>query len=86
MELSDNQRKELIKIVDNVFEEEELKTICLNNQQILHGNPYSKIQGNTVSSRLNYLVDYLIRKNSIQSFLEILSKESEYFASLLEDV
>ncbi|MEA5523413.1 EAD6 domain-containing conflict system protein [Nodularia spumigena] len=83
---NDQKRQELLKIVHKVFEEEELKTICLNNQELLHGNPYSKIQGNTVSSRLNYLVDYLIRKNSIQSFLEILSKESEYFASLLEDV
>ncbi len=81
---NDQKRQELIKIVENVFEEEELKTICLNNREILHGNPYSKIQGNTISNRLNYLVDYLIRKNLIQSFLEILIKESEYFASLLE--
>ncbi|MEA5523414.1 EAD6 domain-containing conflict system protein [Nodularia spumigena] len=76
MELSDNQRKELIKIVDNVFEEEELKTICLNNQQILHGNPYSKIQGNTISNRLNYLVDYLIRKKLVDDFLALCLKDS----------
>ncbi len=75
MEFRDNQRQELIKIIENEFEEEELKTICLNNTEKLHGNPYNQIQGNTVSSRLNYLVDYLIRKKLVDNFLELCLKD-----------
>ncbi len=81
---NDVNRQQLISILDDVFTEEELQTICINNQKKLKGNPYSKIQGNTPSARASYLVDYLIRKRLIDDFLDILCQKEEYFADLVK--
>ena len=78
----DDNKQELIKILQDVFTEEELKTICENNTSKLKGNPYHAITGNTVDARYSSLVNHLIRKGLIDSFLDILCKDSEYFANL----
>ena len=69
--LKDKQRQELIEILQQVFTEDEIKTICLNNQQKFRGNLYDRVEGNTAEAKFSSLVDYLIRKNLIESFLDI---------------
>ena len=76
MNLKDEQRQKLIEILQQVFTEDEIKTICLNNQQKFRGNLYDRVEGNTAEAKFSSLVDYLIRKNLIESFLEVcLSNE-----------
>ena len=80
--MTDAQKQELIKILQDVFTEEELKTICENNTSKLKRNLYHAITGNTVDARCSSLVNYLIRTGLIDSFLQILCQESERFANL----
>ena len=83
---TDVNRQQLISILNDVFTEEELQTICINNQKKLKGNLYSKIQGNTPSARASYLVDYLIRRRLIDDFLDILCQKEESFADLVKSL
>ncbi len=69
--LTDKQRNNLIKILQDVFTEEEVQTICRNNKDVFGGYLYDKVQGKTADTRFSSLVDYLIRKNLIESFLEV---------------
>jgi len=82
----DDNKQVLIKILQDVFTEEELKTICENNTSKLKGNPYDAITGNTVNARYSSLVNHLIRKGLIDSFLDILCKSSEHFADLVKSL
>lgn len=78
---NDQKKQHLIKILQEVFTEEEIKTICMNHQTQLKGNPFAAIPGDTVNARFIYLVDYLIRRGLIDDFLNILCQQEEYFAS-----
>jgi hypothetical protein len=82
----DDNKQVLIKILQDVFTEEELKTICENHTSKLKGNPYDAITGNTVNARYSSLVNHLIRKGLIDSFLDILCKSSEHFADLVKSL
>ncbi|MBD2511817.1 hypothetical protein H6G91_32030 [Nostoc muscorum FACHB-395] len=82
--LTDEKKQQLINILKTVFSENELETICMNNTTKLEGNPYNAIPGNTVNDRYSYLVNYLIRKELMHNFLDLLCKESKYFASLVQ--
>ena len=84
--MTDENKQVLIKILQDVFTEEELKTICENNTSQLQGNPYHEISGNTANARYSSLVNHLIRKGLIDSFLEILCKSSEHFADLVKSL
>ncbi len=76
MKLTDEQRENLINILQEVFTEEEVKIKCRNNKRTFGGYLYDKVEGNTADARFSSLVDYLIRKNLIESFLEVcLSNE-----------
>ena len=82
----DDNKQVLIKIFQDVFTEEELKTICENNTSKLKGNPYDAITGNTVNARYSSLVNHLIRKGLIDSFLDILCQDTEHFANLVKSL
>ena len=84
MNMTDDNKQELIKILQNVFTEEELKTICENNTSKLKGNPYDAITGNTVNARYSSLVNHLMGKGLIDSFLDILCQDNEHFTKLVE--
>ena len=81
--LTDKEREELIEIIQQVFTEEEIKTICRNNKGVFGGYLYDKVEGNTVDARFSSLVDYLNRKNIIKVFLEIVGKKEPHFKSLV---
>ncbi len=74
MNMVDEKRNELIITLENVFTEQELKKICGNHQTQLKGNLYHAISGDTVNARFSSLVDYLIRKNLVKSFLLVCLK------------
>ena len=84
--MTDENKQVLIKILQDVFTEEELKTICENNTSQLQGNPYHEISGNTVNARYSSLVNHLIRGGLINSFLDILCQDSERFANLVQSL
>ena len=84
--MTDDNKQVLIKILQDVFTEEELKTICENHTSKLKGNPYDAITGNTVNARYSSLVNHLIKKGLIDSFLEILCKSSKHFADLVKSL
>ncbi|MBD2138630.1 hypothetical protein H6F32_13765 [Anabaena sp. FACHB-1237] len=83
---TDKNKQALIKIIKDVFTEQELITICDNNTGSLGGNPYHAISGNTVNARYSDLVNHLIKKGFIDSFLNILCQESTHFANLVESL
>ncbi len=84
--LTDKEREALIEIIQQVFTEEEIKTICRNNKGVFGGYLYDRVEGNTVDARFSSLVDYLNRKNIIKVFLEIVGKNEPYFKSLVSDL
>ncbi len=85
LQLTDAQRQDLISILSDVFTEEELEIICINNQEKLKGNLYSKIKGTTPSARFSYLVNYLIQKSLLQCFLVVCLKNEIDQGTKLKD-
>ncbi|MBD2138629.1 hypothetical protein H6F32_13760 [Anabaena sp. FACHB-1237] len=81
--MTDEYKQVLIKIIKDVFREQELRTICDNNTGSLGGNPYHAIAGTTVNARYSDLVKYLISRGFIDSFLNILCQDSERFCDLV---
>ena len=80
----DELRQKLIQTLQNVFTEQEVETICRNDQQAFGGNLYDNVEGDTVKVRFSSLVDYLIRRNLIESFLKVVSQEEPSFTERLK--
>ena len=80
MGLTDKQRKYLREEIERVLDEDTLRMILIENEEIFGNNFYNRISGSSYRNKLTFLIIELKNRELINDFIEVVQNEYPNFA------